>query len=108
MTTKSNRRRGFLASQEGVKKLEERMREKGLTQTKLAEAAKLNSDDQVKRLLNPHWNKRIEKNAIEKIAKVLELNPTEIVDPKEWYPTSETNVHKNTEVNWLQVCHKML
>ncbi|MDB9324009.1 helix-turn-helix transcriptional regulator [Nodularia spumigena CS-591/04] len=94
MTTKNNRRRGFLASQEGVKKLEERMREKGLTQAKLAEVAKLNSDDQVKRLLNPHWNKRIQKDAIEKIAEVLELKPTEIVNSEEWYPTSESNVHE--------------
>ncbi|MEA5527461.1 NACHT C-terminal alpha/beta 1 domain-containing protein [Nodularia spumigena] len=108
MTTKNNRRRGFLASQEGVKKLEERMREKGLTQAKLAEVAKLNSDDQVKRLLNPHWNKRIQKDAIEKIAEVLELKPTEIVNSEEWYPTSESNVHEKTEIDWLQVCHAML
>ncbi|MEH2378459.1 MAG: NACHT domain-containing protein [Nostoc sp.] len=108
MTTKSSRRRGFLATKEGVKKLDERMREKGLTQAKLAEAAKLNSVDQVKRLLNPHWNIRIQKDAIEKIAKVLELNLTDIVDPEELYPTSETNVHEKTKVNWPQVCHMML
>jgi transcriptional regulator with XRE-family HTH domain/GTPase SAR1 family protein len=108
MTTKNSRRRGFLASQEGVKKLEERMREKGLTQPELAELAKLNSDDQVKRLLHPNWNKRIQKDAIEKIAKILDLKPTEIVDPEEWYPTSETKIQEKIGIDWLQVCHKKL
>ena len=60
---KQRRRRGFLASDEGLKKLGEKMLQKGYTQEKLVEVASV-SLDQVKKLLNPHWGRRIQKDAI--------------------------------------------
>jgi DNA-binding Xre family transcriptional regulator len=82
---KQRRRRGFLASDEGLKKLEEKMLQKGYTQEKLVEVAGV-SLDQVKKLLNPHWGRRIQKDAIREIARVLELQPVDIVESSEWYP----------------------
>jgi hypothetical protein len=82
---KQRRRRGFLASDEGLKKLDEKMLQKGYTQEKLVEVASV-SLDQVKKLLNPHWGRRIQKDAIREIARVLELQPVDIVESSEWYP----------------------
>jgi DNA-binding Xre family transcriptional regulator len=77
--TQNNRRRGFLASAEGIKKLEAKIYQKDFTNERLAEAAGLTTDDQIKKLRNPQWKKGIQKDAIEKIAKVLDLDPAEIV-----------------------------
>lgn len=113
MTKNSSRKRGFFASEDGLKKLDERIRQKGYTQETLAEVAKLNSPDQVKRLLNPHWGRGIQKDAIKKIAEVLGLEPTEIVHSDEWYPHSRTSRAKQTvleasDIDWRQVCRAML
>jgi hypothetical protein len=116
MTEKRTRRRGFLASREGLALLEVQRREKGYigetiaeTYKLLAEAAGLNADDQVKRLFNPHWGLGIEKNAIEKIAKVLDLNPKDFID--DWLPTknlrqpqSKIDLHS---LNWWEICSSM-
>jgi len=83
--TGQQRRRGFLASSEGLKRLRDAKFKRGYTSYEsLAEAAGLPSDDQVKRLFNPHWGRPIEEKAIENIARVLGLQPTDIVGPK-WY-----------------------
>jgi DNA-binding Xre family transcriptional regulator len=76
--------RGFLATDDGIKRLEDERIKKGYTYESLAEAAEVN-DDQVKRLFNPHWGVRVQRNAIEKIAKKLDLRPTDIVNYQEWY-----------------------
>ncbi len=83
------RRRGFLASDEGLKRLEEAMFKKGYTQEGLVAAADV-SLDQVKKLLHPNWARRIQRDAIKKIAVALELKPTDIVDSSEWYPPRQT------------------
>ncbi|WP_375500256.1 AAA-like domain-containing protein [uncultured Nostoc sp.] len=83
--TQKSRRRGFFASDEGVKKLQVRMNEKSYIQEELATQANV-SVDQVKRLLNPHWGYKVQRDAIEKIALALDLTPTDIVVSHEWYP----------------------
>ena len=116
MAEKRTRRRGFLASREGLALLEVKRREKGYigetiaeTYELLAEAAGLNADDQVKRIFNPHWGVGIGKNPIEKIAKVLDLNPKDFID--DWLPTknlrqpqSKIDLHS---LNWWEICSSM-
>ncbi|WP_339381121.1 AAA-like domain-containing protein [Brasilonema sp. UFV-L1] len=83
--TQKSRRRGFCASDEGVKNLQARMSKKGYIQEELATQAGVGID-QLKRLLNPHWGYKVQRDAIEKIALALDLQPTDIVAPHEWYP----------------------
>ncbi|MEW6498962.1 MAG: helix-turn-helix transcriptional regulator, partial [Cyanobacteriota bacterium] len=105
--TQKTRRRGCFANPEGLQKLDKRMRQKGYTQETLAEAAQVNLD-QVKRLLNPHWQKRIQKDAIEKIARVLDLDPTDIVDSSEWFPSFPGTVQEQTNIKGREAYHVML
>ncbi|MDZ7970554.1 MAG: AAA-like domain-containing protein [Nostoc sp. DedSLP03] len=98
MTPKS-RRRGFFASNEGVIKLQARINEKGYSQEDLATQAGV-SIDQVKRLLNPHWRYKVQRDAIEKIAFALNLAPTDIVFPHEWYPPQKSSDPIQTTANW--------
>ncbi|MGF1492079.1 MAG: NB-ARC domain-containing protein [Microcoleaceae cyanobacterium] len=83
------RRRGFTASPSGLRKLETQIAKRGFTQEDLAEAAEV-STEQVRKLLNPSWGRRIEKDAIRKIAHVLDLQPAEIVAADEWLPPVES------------------
>ncbi|MBE9226902.1 NACHT domain-containing protein [Phormidium sp. LEGE 05292] len=111
MTTASKRRRGFLASREGLAILEAERLKKGFTHETLTEAAKLNSDDQVRRLFNPHWGKGIQRDAIEKIAAVLELQPTEFIE--DWLPKCRSSKQKQTvmnpnDIDLREVCLVML
>ncbi len=108
--TQKTRRRGFLASSEGLKKLEARMREKGYTQEKLAEEADVGLD-RVKRLCNPQWGNKIQKDGIEAIAKVLDLDPPDIVDG--WYPPGDTSEQQENcpsadLPDWRRVCRVLL
>ena len=111
MTATSKRRRGFLPHREGLAILEARRLEKGYTYELLAEAAGLNGDDRVKRLFNPHWGYKVQKDAIEKIAAVLELHPTEFIE--DWLPKSRGYKQKQTpmdvtNIDWREVCLVML
>jgi DNA-binding Xre family transcriptional regulator len=76
--TKESRQRGFFASERGVKLLKEKMRDMSLTYEQVAEKAGT-GEDQVKRLCNPHWKYKVQTSSIDKITKVLELNPEEII-----------------------------
>jgi len=111
MTAPSTRRRGFLANREGLAVLEARKLEKGYTYDSLAEAAGLNSNDQVRRLFHPHWGKKIQRDAIEKIAAILELQPAEFIE--DWLPESRGSKQKQTpmdvtNIDWREVCLVML
>jgi DNA-binding Xre family transcriptional regulator len=91
-----SRRRGFKASREGVRNLRKKMSQKCYNQEELAEEADVGID-QVKRLLNPQWRKcKVQGDAIEKIARALDLQPTDIVSPNEWYPNPEDNSSPQT------------
>ncbi|MEG4322114.1 MULTISPECIES: DUF1822 family protein [unclassified Microcoleus] len=85
MPQKRKKLRGLLATDNGCKILQDTRTKKGYSYEKLAEVAAVNVD-QVKRLSHPHWNYPVQRDAIEKIAKVLDLHPTDIVDPNQWYP----------------------
>ncbi|MBD2255229.1 AAA-like domain-containing protein [Nostoc parmelioides] len=97
--TQKNRRRGFFASNEGMKKLQARMNEKGYIQEQLATQADV-SIDQVKRLLNPHWGYKVQRDAVEKIAHALDLTPTDIVASHEWYPPQRNLEPEQIRTNW--------
>ena len=74
------------SSEEGKNRLREAYKEAELTIEKLAEKAKLSSDT-IKRLLGTKdCPNGIERWQVKKIAEVLNIKPTDIVDPKDWYP----------------------
>mgnify|MGYP002777011716 CR=1 FL=1 len=74
------------SSAAGKIKLREAYREAGLTIKELAETANV-GEDTVKRLLGTkECPNGVERWAAINIAKVLQIEPTDIVDPKDWYP----------------------
>jgi transcriptional regulator with XRE-family HTH domain len=74
------------SSEEGKIRLRNAYKEAGLTIEKLAEEAKV-SQDTIKRLLGTkNYQKGVERRQVESIAKALNIKPTDIVDPKNWYP----------------------
>lgn len=83
-TAKQRRLRGYLPSPDGLRKLQEKKFEKDYSYEIIAAAAGLNADDQVKHLFNPHHGRKVQRDAIEKIARVLDLTPTDIVAANEW------------------------
>ena len=111
MTATSKRRRGFQPNKEGLAILEARRLEKGYTYKSLVEAAGLNGDDQVRRLFNPDWGYNVQRDAIEKIAAILELQPAEFIE--DWLPKSRGSKQKQTpidvtNIDWQRVCQEML
>lgn len=88
---KQQRLRGYLSSPDGLRKLEEKKFEKGYSYETLAAEAGLASDDQVKRLFHPQWERKVQKETIEKIARALDLKLAEIVAPEELYPSAVKN-----------------
>lgn len=111
MTEKRTRQRGFLPTQQGLEILEARRQAKGYSYATLSEAAGLNSEDQVKRLFHPHWGYKVQRDGIEKIAKALELQPTEFID--DWLAKGKTYRQQSchlgaSEINWREVCRVML
>ncbi|NEU71334.1 XRE family transcriptional regulator [Hassallia byssoidea VB512170] len=74
------------SSQEGKIKLQNAYKQAGLTIEKLADKA-CTSSDTIKRLLGTKdCPNGVERRIILKIAEVLKIKPTDIVDPKDWYP----------------------
>lgn len=78
--SQQQRLRGYLASPDGLIKLQDKKFEKGYSYETLAAEAGLASDDQVKRLFHPHWGRKVQIGTIEKIARVLDLKPVDIID----------------------------
>jgi len=111
--TQKTRRRGFLASAEGVKKLKKAKSEKGYSYPQIAQEAYVDIEI-VRRLFNPHWGNgkyKIGEDFIEAIAKVLDLDPPDIVD--EWYPPGNTSEQQENSPSadlpdWRKVCRAML
>ncbi|MDY7023474.1 MAG: NACHT domain-containing protein, partial [Cyanobacteriota bacterium] len=78
--------RGYRLTQEGVNRVREMYKAKGLTQEKLATLAHTTVDT-VKRLLGTKRSENgVERWVIENVVRVLGLKPTDIVDPKIWNP----------------------
>lgn len=74
------------SSEEGKIKLREAYKNANLTIEQLAQKASV-SQDTIKRLLGTKdCPNGVERWAVINIARVLEIEPTEIVDPKDWYP----------------------
>ena len=73
------------SSARGKEYLREKLQEKGLTQEKLAQLANMKSTDTIKRLLGTKdCPNGVERWQVTKIAKALGIEPTDIVDPKDW------------------------
>ena len=111
--TQKTRRRGFLASAEGVKKLKKAKSEKGYSYPQIAQEAYVDIEI-VRRLFNPHWGNgkyKIGEDFIEAIAKALDLEPPDIVDG--WYPPGDASEQQQNSPSadlpdWQGVCHAML
>lgn len=91
--SRKQKRGGYLATNNGVNKLKEARRSKNYTYQKIVEEAHV-TIDQVKRLFNPQWGNgqyKSSKEVVEAIAKVLDLEPTDIIDAKERNPPIECN-----------------
>ena len=74
------------SSETGKRKLKESYRKANLTIEELATKAKV-STDTIQRLLGTRkCINGVERWAVENIAKALEIEPTDIVDPKDWFP----------------------
>lgn len=96
-TDKQQRLRGYLASPEGVRKLKGKKFDKRYSYETIADKAGLASDTQVKNLFHPHWERKVQEETIEKIARVLDLKPTDIVSANQWNSSSAPEQPK--EVN---------
>jgi lambda repressor-like predicted transcriptional regulator len=73
------------SSATGKIKLKEAYQEAGLTIAKLADKA-IVSEDTIKRLLGTkECPNGVERRLVKNIAKALNIEPTDIVDPKDWY-----------------------
>ena len=99
--------RSISATSQGLKKVKDRMKDlerpdnqdkKGWTQEILADKSFL-SLSTIKRFMK---QESIDESSILSIAKALNLDILEIVDPKEW------NQDNNLEIDCLEVCHKKL
>ncbi|MDM3853424.1 MAG: NACHT domain-containing protein [Aphanizomenon gracile PMC649.10] len=99
--------RSISATPQGLKKVKDRMKDlerpdnqdkKGWTQEILADKSFL-SLSTIKRFMK---RESIDESSILSIAKALNLDILEIVDPKEW------NQDNNLAIDWLQVCHTKL
>jgi signal recognition particle GTPase len=108
---KETRKRGFSIKPEALALIGKKMAEKGYnSREQLAEAANYLSIDTVNRLLRGDNTQR---KTIEAIAKALDLKPTDLVDPSEWYPASSTAAQEKTaaseiDIDWREVCRAML
>lgn len=87
--TKPKRPRGYFPSPDGLIKLQQKRFDKGYCYETLAVKAGFDSDDQVKRLFHPHWGRKVQRKTIEKIARALDLTPTDIVAANEWNPSPD-------------------
>jgi transcriptional regulator with XRE-family HTH domain/energy-coupling factor transporter ATP-binding protein EcfA2 len=101
MGTKRNR--GLLATSQGARLLDQCRRDKKLTLEQIAEKAGV-SNDVVERLFRPHNGERTDRSGIERIARVLELEPTEFIDPDEWVPPVKSKKKSGLgEIDWRSV-----
>ena len=77
------------SSAKGKEYLRKKLQEKELTQEKLAQLANMKSTDTIKRLLGTKdCPNGVERWSVTSIAKVLGIESTDIVDPKDWNPGS--------------------
>lgn len=111
---KETRKRGFSIKPEGLTLIEKTMKEKGYSRQQLADAvAELEgylSIDTINRLLR---GEKTQRKTIEAIAKALDLKPTDLVEPSEWYPASSTSEPEKSaaseiDIDWREVCCAML
>lgn len=74
------RSRSVQATPEGIERLEAERRKRGLTLDALARSANIAADT-LKRL---NRRERVDRSSIRDIVSVLDLDPTDVVDPQEW------------------------
>lgn len=102
------RRRGFLATTEGARVLDRSRRAKNLTFEQLATLAGMDIA-QVKRLFSPHLETAVQRSTVERIAFVLEIEPTEFIDCNAWVPPAKNSKKSSSQIiDWREVCSAML
>ncbi|NEO73147.1 MAG: XRE family transcriptional regulator [Moorea sp. SIO3H5] len=77
--------------EQGQARLIKAYKEAGLSQDKLADKAEIGVDT-IKRLLNTkdkNKTNRVKRLGVKKIAKALDIKPTDIFDKKDWYPPQQ-------------------
>ncbi len=105
--SQTRRAKGFLASKDGLERLQTRKREKGYKYEDIRKKANVTLD-QVKRLFNPHWGYKIGSEAIDLIAGVLDLKPEEIVGSDVWNSSPNAPEQEATQVDWHNICRNSL
>jgi len=105
--SQTRRPKGFLASNDGLKQLKARKRQKGYKYEEIRKKANVTLD-QVKRLFNPHWGYKIGSEAIELIAGILDLKPEEIVGSDVWNSVPNAPEQQATQADWREICLAML
>jgi len=102
------RRRGFLATTEGAGVLDRARRAKNLTFEQVAALAGMDMA-QVKRLFSPYLGKAVQRSTVEKIASVLEIDPTDFIDRNDWIPPAKDTKQPSSQIiDWRKVCSAML
>lgn len=86
---RQRRAKGFVASEEGLRSLKDAMRIQHLTPKSLLDKCEKLcpgevSESRIKCLLSRNPDRKAGRDAIETIARVLGMNPRDIVDPDEW------------------------
>lgn len=115
-TNPPRRRRSFPVKPEAIPLMEAKMQEKGFTFTtqeemyaELAEKAEISSDT-VKNVFNPQFGRNPQRNTIQSIAKVLGIDPADIV--QEWNPPTtsqpEENINSGATILNRQIFQEML
>lgn len=96
---KETRKRGFAITNNGISLIEQKMKEKGLGDIDLTFEAGLDKEGKaITRIRNGH---RPQRKTIQAIAKVLDINPTDLVDPQEWYRSSKNSTPSSSAVNLI-------
>lgn len=98
------RKRGYSITPQGLALIDQKRLEKGYTVEKLAEVAGISID--TLKSLQRQENK--DKKTIEAIVNALGIQLIDIVDANELYPQSENKVKDESNIYWLNICHKML
>ncbi|MFZ1027893.1 MAG: HEAT repeat domain-containing protein, partial [Limnoraphis robusta] len=106
--------RSIAATSNGIQKLKDARKEKGLTNQKISEATYEKygsagiSEDTVKNFIT--YKRAVEPETVQKIIEVLELQLEDVVDLEEWQVViGEVKRHKNsknTAINWHEICQQ--
>ena len=107
MTERKTRERGFQVKETGLELIEQKMREQNIgSYEQLADQSRL-SVDTVKRIFNRQWGKNPQKNTVQAIARVLNLDPSDLVEGWHKVPQPKKSVPPQ-DIDWREICTNLL